>query len=69
MMCMPLRQSVMEQRDPNNISGLLKLHLRENPLLTENCAALVQEALSNQNTVGTTRWYMHASKGFRPRTW
>lgn len=43
-----LRQSVMEQRDPNNISGLLKLHLRENPLLPENCAALVQEALSNQ---------------------
>jgi hypothetical protein len=30
-----LRWSVMEQKDPNTVSGLLKLHLRENGLLSQ----------------------------------
>jgi hypothetical protein len=30
-----LRASVMEQKDPNTVSGLLKLHLRENGLLSQ----------------------------------
>lgn len=28
------RAAIMEQMDPNTVSGLLKLHLREHPLLS-----------------------------------
>ncbi len=31
----------MNQKDPNNISGLLKMHLRENNLLTNASAAVI----------------------------
>ena len=37
----------MEQMDPNNISGLLKLHLRENHLLSSKIIANVTEVLSS----------------------
>ncbi len=38
-------QAVMDQMDPNNISGLLKMHLRENNLLREESIKKVGEVL------------------------
>lgn len=38
-----LQQSIMEELDPNNISGLLKLHLRENPLFSAETFTLIRE--------------------------
>lgn len=51
----------MEQMDPNNISGLLKLHLRENQLLSSKIIANVTEVLSSapkDETVGDVK-YIH----------
>ena len=36
----------MEQVDPNNVSGLLKLHLRENSLLPSKALNNISEILS-----------------------
>ena len=38
-----LKQSIMEELDPNNISGLLKLHLRENPLFSTKTFTAIRE--------------------------
>ena len=35
----------MAQKDPNNISGLLKMHLRENNLLSQHSVQCVSDAL------------------------
>ena len=43
----------MEELDPNNISGLLKLHLRENPLFSAKIFITIREKfdhLENQVT-------------------
>ena len=40
------RSFVNDQMDPNNISGLLKLHLRENPILS---SALISEVQDEMN--------------------
>lgn len=41
--------AVMEQMDPNNISGLLKLHLRENPFLSADSLSAVEQILSTSD--------------------
>ena len=38
-----LQQNIMEELDPNNISGLLKLHLRENPLFSTKTFTAIRE--------------------------
>lgn len=38
-----LKQNIMEELDPNNISGLLKLHLRENPLFSASTFTAIRE--------------------------
>ena len=38
-----LQQNIMEELDPNNISGLLKLHLRENPLFSTKTFTVIRE--------------------------
>ena len=43
--------SVNDQMDPNNISGLLKLHLRENPLLSSSLITECQEHMSSPNEI------------------
>ena len=46
-----LQQSIMEELDPNNISGLLKLHLRENPLFSTKTFTTIRQkfdCLDNQ---------------------
>lgn len=45
----------MEQMEPNNISGLLKLHLRENHLLSSKIIANVTEVLSSAPKDETVR--------------
>ena len=64
------RWSVMEQKDPNTVSGLLKLHLRENGLLSQQsldqllphvgsrdhvrCVSRVQSTLNDTRTTHFT---------------
>ena len=46
-----LRQSIMEELDPNNITGLLKLHMRERPLFSMDTYTAIKEkydSLENQ---------------------
>ena len=38
-----LQQNIMEEFGPNNISGLLKLHLRENPLFSSKRFTTIRE--------------------------
>ena len=35
----------MDQPDPNNISGLLKLHLREHPFLSADSSQALEDAM------------------------
>ena len=42
----------MGQMDPNNVSGLLKLHLRQNPVLSSTALAVSQDALAEVITQG-----------------
>ena len=42
-----LRTSIKNQMDPNNVSGLLKLHLRENHILSSQVVAAVKEELKS----------------------
>ena len=35
--------------DPNNVSGLLKLHLRENPILSSALIAGIQEEMKSSS--------------------
>ena len=42
----------MEQKDPNTISGLLKMHLRENNLLSSQSLAGLMPHLESRNNVG-----------------
>lgn len=44
----------MDQVDPNNISGLLKLHLRENHLLSSKVVAQVSGLLSRPISEGVS---------------
>ncbi|KAL5499317.1 hypothetical protein EMCRGX_G010706 [Ephydatia muelleri] len=44
-----LRATVMGQRDPNNVSGLLKLHLREHPLLSQETFGALKTILDSGN--------------------
>ena len=44
----------MEQFDPNNISGLLKLHLRENRLISSKVMANLSELLSRPISEGVS---------------
>ena len=44
----------MEQYDPNNISGLLKLHLRENHLISSKVMANISEFLSRPAAEGVS---------------
>ena len=41
----------MGQRDPNNVSGLLKLHLREHPLLSQETFDALKDILESGNSV------------------
>lgn len=36
----------MDQMDPNTVSGLLKLHLREHPLLSHQSISVLDKAMS-----------------------
>ena len=36
----------MSQKDPNNVSGLLKMHLREHRLLSDESAAMIQTVIA-----------------------
>lgn len=38
-----LQQSITEELDPHNITGLLKLHLRENPLFSTETFTAIKE--------------------------
>jgi len=38
-----LQQSINEELDPHNISGLLKLHLRENPFFSTETFTVIKE--------------------------
>ena len=48
------RYAVLEQKDPNNVSGLLKLHLRENHILTSSTSLMVQNAMAGTYSVEAT---------------
>ena len=39
-------EAVMNQKDPNNISGLLKMHLRERNLLTEESIHIIKQCIT-----------------------
>ncbi len=41
----------MDQRDPNTISGLLKLHLREHPFLCPASVSALDKVLQEANRV------------------
>lgn len=41
----------MDQRDPNTISGLLKLHLREYPFLSSKSVIALDQVLQDRNRV------------------
>ena len=45
------RSMVMDQRDPNTVSGLLKLHLRENSLLSDESLGTLVPHLEAKDTV------------------
>ena len=45
------RSIVMEQKDPNNISGLLKFHLRENSLISSNVMEKLKDEIEKKNFV------------------
>ena len=53
--CWPDRAVVMGQRDPNNVSGLLKLHLREHPLLSQETCGAIKAVLESGNSVSPHR--------------
>ena len=55
------RSTVKEQKDPNNISGLLKLHLRENSLLSADVMNKVRELLESKDLVS---WLFKLCYGF-----
>ena len=40
------RSFVFDQMDPNNISGLLKLHLRENPIISNTLMVEIQDEMN-----------------------
>ena len=46
------RASVMGQLDPNNVSGLLKFHLRQNSVLSSTALAVSQDALAETCSEG-----------------
>ena len=46
----------MEQRDPNAISGLLKLHLRETPFLGAASAQSLQDAMGDMVSCWSDPW-------------
>lgn len=47
----------MNQKDPNNISGLLKMHLRENNLLSERSVQSIGKVLGQGMVSGLARDY------------
>lgn len=51
----------MGQVDPNNVSGLLKLHLRENSLLSRKVLSNISEILASetQNEVVKIKFYLN----------
>ena len=50
------RSAVMDQKDPNTISGLLKLHLRENGLLSGESIAGLMPHIESRDTVSSLQW-------------
>lgn len=42
-----LRQTIMDELDPNNITGLLKLHMRERPLFSMDTFTTIKEKYEN----------------------
>ena len=55
--CLP-RHAVMEQRDPNAISGLLKLHLRENRFLSTASIQSLQNAMGDMVSYLRCQWLL-----------
>ena len=45
-----LQQGIMKELDPNNISGLLKLHLREHPLFSTKTFTAIREKFDHLDT-------------------
>lgn len=45
------RAAITEQMDPNTISGLLKLHLREFPLLSHKSNAALDKAMNGDKAI------------------
>lgn len=45
------RTALMDQRDPNTVSGLLKLHLREYPFLSSKSVAAVDKVMQEKDRV------------------
>ena len=41
------RASIMKQEDPNTVSSLLKLHLREHPFLSHQSITALDTAMQN----------------------
>lgn len=41
-----IRAAILKQVDPNTVSGLLKLHLRENPLLSQESSTALDKAMN-----------------------
>ena len=51
----------MDQRDPNTVSGLLKLHLRENGMLSPESMETLMPHLVTRDVVRlqhTVKWYI-----------
>ena len=46
----------MDQKDPNTISGLLKLHLRENGLLSGESIAGLMPHIESRDMVSSLQW-------------
>ena len=42
----------MDQKDPNTVSGLLKLHLRENRMLTAESLSVLLPHVESRDVVG-----------------
>ena len=48
----------MNQKDPNNISGLLKMHLRENNLLCDDSIQSISQVLTQDMVCLTVKFWV-----------
>ena len=55
----------MDQKDPNTVSGLLKLHLRENRLLTAESLSVLLPHVESRDVVGHLAIELSGSQGVK----